>query len=51
MAFALRDREAPALIHPDAARQEGKTSMNWTTPEICEVAVGMEVTSYLSASN
>jgi len=23
--------------------------MDWTTPSICEVAVGMEVTSYLSA--
>jgi coenzyme PQQ precursor peptide PqqA len=23
--------------------------MDWTTPTICEVAVGMEVTSYLSA--
>jgi coenzyme PQQ precursor peptide PqqA len=23
--------------------------MDWTTPAICEVAVGMEVTSYLSA--
>jgi len=23
--------------------------MTWTTPEICEVCVGMEVTSYASA--
>jgi len=23
--------------------------MDWTTPSICEVTVGMEVTSYLSA--
>jgi len=26
-----------------------ETVMDWTTPTICEVAVGMEVTSYLSA--
>ncbi|MGO9389167.1 pyrroloquinoline quinone precursor peptide PqqA [Rhodoblastus sp.] len=23
--------------------------MTWTTPEVCEVCVGMEVTSYMSA--
>jgi len=23
--------------------------MSWTTPEICEICVGMEVTSYASA--
>ncbi len=27
----------------------GGNAMDWTTPTICEVAVGMEVTSYLSA--
>jgi coenzyme PQQ precursor peptide PqqA len=27
----------------------GGKSMTWTTPEICEVCVGMEVTSYESA--
>ena len=30
-------------------QQEGDTAMDWTTPTICEIAVGMEVTSYLSA--
>jgi coenzyme PQQ precursor peptide PqqA len=25
-------------------------NQTWTTPEVCEVCVGMEVTSYMSAS-
>jgi coenzyme PQQ precursor peptide PqqA len=28
----------------------GGPDMDWTTPTICEIAVGMEVTSYLSAA-
>ncbi|WP_446737777.1 pyrroloquinoline quinone precursor peptide PqqA [Rhodoblastus sp. 17X3] len=26
-----------------------RNNMAWTTPELCEICVGMEVTSYLSA--
>jgi coenzyme PQQ precursor peptide PqqA len=29
--------------------EEGNDAMAWSTPEIREVCVGMEVTSYLSA--
>jgi coenzyme PQQ precursor peptide PqqA len=29
--------------------EEGTTRMVWSTPEVREVCVGMEVTSYLSA--
>jgi coenzyme PQQ precursor peptide PqqA len=40
-------------MHPDCgilyAFYEEERVMDWTTPSICEVAVGMEVTSYLSA--
>jgi coenzyme PQQ precursor peptide PqqA len=28
---------------------QGNDAMAWSTPEVCEVCVGMEVTSYLSA--
>jgi coenzyme PQQ precursor peptide PqqA len=28
---------------------EGNDAMAWSTPVVCEVCVGMEVTSYLSA--
>ncbi|PPQ39323.1 pyrroloquinoline quinone precursor peptide PqqA [Rhodoblastus acidophilus] len=27
----------------------GSLTMTWTVPEACEVCVGMEVTSYMSA--
>ena len=29
--------------------EEGNDAMAWSTPVVCEVCVGMEVTSYLSA--
>ncbi len=32
-----------------AEMEETMTDMNWTTPEACEICVGMEVTAYLSA--
>jgi coenzyme PQQ precursor peptide PqqA len=28
---------------------KGRSNMTWTAPEACEVCVGMEVTSYMSA--
>jgi coenzyme PQQ precursor peptide PqqA len=35
-----------------SARSKGwkpKTETTWTTPQICEICVGMEVTAYMSA--
>jgi coenzyme PQQ precursor peptide PqqA len=29
--------------------EENMTEVTWTAPEACEVCVGMEVTSYMSA--
>lgn len=32
------------------ARQQGMEAMtSWTTPQLCEICVGMEVTAYMSA--
>ncbi len=30
--------------------EENMTEVTWTAPEACEVCVGMEVTSYMSAA-
>jgi coenzyme PQQ precursor peptide PqqA len=30
-------------------KQNGSLRMTWTAPEACEICVGMEVTSYMSA--
>jgi coenzyme PQQ precursor peptide PqqA len=30
--------------------EEKMTEMTWTAPEACEICVGMEVTSYMSAA-
>jgi coenzyme PQQ precursor peptide PqqA len=41
-----------AIVRIAASMMTGRMeefAMDWTTPTICEVAVGMEVTSYLSA--
>jgi coenzyme PQQ precursor peptide PqqA len=32
------------------AMEEHMTDLTWTAPEACEVCVGMEVTSYMSAA-
>ena len=41
---------APASRESGASKiLEGNDAMAWSTPVICEVCVGMEVTSYLSA--
>jgi coenzyme PQQ precursor peptide PqqA len=40
----LRRRAKPAQWRKDM------TEMNWTAPEACEICVGMEVTSYMSAA-
>ena len=44
-------RRRPAT-RKDPARtftEESMTEMTWTAPEACEICVGMEVTSYMSA--
>jgi coenzyme PQQ precursor peptide PqqA len=38
-----------AAIGPNTEDRTTEAIMDWTTPTLCEVAVGMEVTSYLSA--
>ena len=30
--------------------EEDMTELTWSTPEACEICVGMEVTSYMSAA-
>jgi coenzyme PQQ precursor peptide PqqA len=53
-------RRRPLLAPPHAGRflranekicggKPQESTMAWTTPEICEVCVGMEVTAYASA--
>jgi coenzyme PQQ precursor peptide PqqA len=34
----------------ETAMEEYMTELTWTAPEACEVCVGMEVTSYMSAA-
>ena len=45
----LRWRNIPDRVRISQDMQRKETAMAWTTPEISEVCVGMEVTSYASA--
>jgi coenzyme PQQ precursor peptide PqqA len=44
-----RTRYIPQKTANEPQRRNTMTEMTWTTPEACEVCVGMEVTSYMSA--
>jgi coenzyme PQQ precursor peptide PqqA len=46
--IALNRRRSPR--NSKTALEENMTELNWTAPEACEVCVGMEVTSYMSAA-
>jgi coenzyme PQQ precursor peptide PqqA len=55
-AFSARVNSAPEAGSPpqktanETAMEEQMTEFTWTAPEACEVCVGMEVTSYMSAA-
>ena len=42
-------RAGLSVTNVKAAETSRRDTMAWTTPEICEVCVGMEVTAYASA--
>ena len=41
--------QVPQKTANETATEEHMTELTWTAPEACEVCVGMEVTSYMSA--
>ena len=47
--MALPSQLAVCPINRARKPEEGTTRWYWSTPEVREVCVGMEVTSYLSA--